>query len=73
MTLLDEGGNPKDIILTKNLAKVETDITRVAINEVLKENDAAIKDYKAGKAQAFNFLVGMVMKKTRGQRQTRPK
>ncbi len=65
--LLDEGGDPKDIILTKNLAKVETDITRVAINEVLKENDAAIKDYKAGKAQAFNFLVGMVMKKTRGR------
>jgi aspartyl-tRNA(Asn)/glutamyl-tRNA(Gln) amidotransferase subunit B len=66
-TLLDEGGDPKDIILAKSLAKVETDITRVAVSEVIKENDAAIQDYKAGKAQAFNYLVGMVMKKTRGR------
>jgi aspartyl-tRNA(Asn)/glutamyl-tRNA(Gln) amidotransferase subunit B len=66
-TLLDEGGDPKDIIQAKNLAKVETNITKVAITEVLKENESAIKDYKAGKAQAFNFLVGMVMKKTRGR------
>src|SRR5208337_4605403 len=66
-TLLDEGGDPKDIILAKSLAKVETDITRVAVSEVLQENDAAIQDYKAGKAQAFNYLVGMVMKKTRGR------
>jgi aspartyl-tRNA(Asn)/glutamyl-tRNA(Gln) amidotransferase subunit B len=66
-TLLDEDGDPKDIILEKSLAKVETDITRVAVSEVLRENDAAIQDYKAGKAQAFNYLVGMVMKKTRGR------
>src|SRR5271157_348566 len=66
-TILDEGGDPKDIIEAKNLAKVETNITKVAITEVLKENESAIKDYKAGKAQAFNFLVGMVMKKTRGR------
>jgi aspartyl-tRNA(Asn)/glutamyl-tRNA(Gln) amidotransferase subunit B len=66
-TLLDEDGDPKDIILAKSLAKVKTDITRVAVSEVLQENDAAIQDYKAGKAQAFNYLVGMVMKKTRGR------
>jgi aspartyl-tRNA(Asn)/glutamyl-tRNA(Gln) amidotransferase subunit B len=65
--LLDEGGDPKDIIQARNLAKVETDITKVAVAEVLKENQAAISDYKAGRAQAFNYLVGMVMKKTRGR------
>jgi aspartyl-tRNA(Asn)/glutamyl-tRNA(Gln) amidotransferase subunit B len=66
-SLLDEGGDPKDIIKAKNLAKVETDITKVAVAEVLKENQAAISDYRAGRAQAFNYLVGMVMKKTRGR------
>ena len=34
-TLLDEGGDPKDIIRAKNLAKVETNITRKAVIEVL--------------------------------------
>jgi aspartyl-tRNA(Asn)/glutamyl-tRNA(Gln) amidotransferase subunit B len=65
--LLDEGGDPKDIILTRNLAKVETDITKVAVAEVIEENQAAIKDLKEGKPQALNFLVGMVMKKTNGR------
>jgi aspartyl-tRNA(Asn)/glutamyl-tRNA(Gln) amidotransferase subunit B len=65
--LLDEGGDPKDIILARNLAKVETDITKAAVAEVLKENMAAIGDYRAGKAQALNYLVGMVMKKTNGR------
>jgi aspartyl-tRNA(Asn)/glutamyl-tRNA(Gln) amidotransferase subunit B len=65
--MLDEGGEPACIIQSRNLARVEENITRQAISEVMKENDAAIKDYKAGKAQAFNYLVGMVMKKTRGR------
>ncbi len=65
--LLDQGGDPKDIILARNLAKVETDITRAAVAEVIKENQAAIMDYRAGKPQAFNYLVGMVMKKTGGR------
>ena len=66
-TLLDEGGEPRDIISRKSLAKVESNITRTAVSEVIKENDSAIQDYRSGKAQAFNFLVGMVMKKTRGR------
>jgi aspartyl-tRNA(Asn)/glutamyl-tRNA(Gln) amidotransferase subunit B len=66
-TLLDAGGNPKDIILARNLAKVEADITKVAVAQVLEENEVAIRDLKAGKAQAFNFLVGKVMEKTSGR------
>lgn len=37
------------------------------VNEVLNENAQAILDYKAGKKEAINFLVGQVMKKTRGR------
>jgi aspartyl-tRNA(Asn)/glutamyl-tRNA(Gln) amidotransferase subunit B len=66
-TLLNEGGEPQEIITKKGLAKVETDITRTAVAEVLKENASAIDDFRAGKAQALNYLVGMVMKKTRGR------
>ena len=34
--------------------------------QVIKENPKAIEDYKKGEEKALNFLVGMVMKKTKG-------
>jgi aspartyl-tRNA(Asn)/glutamyl-tRNA(Gln) amidotransferase subunit B len=38
-----------------------------AIEQVLAANPAAVGDYKAGKGAAVGFLVGQVMKATRGQ------
>jgi aspartyl-tRNA(Asn)/glutamyl-tRNA(Gln) amidotransferase subunit B len=38
-----------------------------AIQEVLAANPAAVADYRAGKDAAAGFLVGQVMKATRGQ------
>ena len=38
-----------------------------AIADVLTANPAAVADYRAGKAQAVGFLVGQVMKSTKGQ------
>ena len=38
-----------------------------AVEEAIAENDAAVKAYRAGKAQAFEAIVGAVMKKTRGR------
>jgi aspartyl/glutamyl-tRNA(Asn/Gln) amidotransferase subunit B (EC 6.3.5.-) len=35
--------------------------------EVIAENPAAVQDYKNGKKGALNFLVGQLMKKTRGR------
>ncbi len=37
------------------------------VDEVLAANPAAVADYRAGKLQAVGFLVGQVMKATRGQ------
>ncbi len=37
-----------------------------AITEVLCEQPGAVDDFRKGKKGAFNFLVGQVMKKTRG-------
>ena len=42
------------------------DSLRISITEVLSEHPAAVEDYRKGKKGAFNFLVGQVMKKTRG-------
>ena len=37
------------------------------VDEVIAANPAAVADYRAGKPQAIGFLVGQVMKATRGQ------
>jgi Asp-tRNA(Asn)/Glu-tRNA(Gln) amidotransferase B subunit len=37
-----------------------------AINETLTEQPKAVDDYRKGKKGAFNFLIGQLMKKTRG-------
>jgi aspartyl-tRNA(Asn)/glutamyl-tRNA(Gln) amidotransferase subunit B len=37
------------------------------VDEVLAANERAVADYRAGKQQAIGFLVGQVMKATRGQ------
>ena len=38
-----------------------------AVDAALAANPSAVADYRAGKAQAIGFLVGQVMKATRGQ------
>jgi len=38
-----------------------------AIDKVLAANPAAVADYNAGKTVVVKFLVGQVMKETRGQ------
>jgi aspartyl-tRNA(Asn)/glutamyl-tRNA(Gln) amidotransferase subunit B len=38
-----------------------------AVDEAIAANPAAVADYRAGKEQAVRFLVGQVMKATRGQ------
>jgi aspartyl-tRNA(Asn)/glutamyl-tRNA(Gln) amidotransferase subunit B len=43
------------------------DPVMAAISDVLKEQQKAVEDYRAGRREAFNFLVGQIMKKTRGR------
>jgi aspartyl-tRNA(Asn)/glutamyl-tRNA(Gln) amidotransferase subunit B len=45
----------------------DSGLLAAAVDEVLAANPGAIADYRAGKAQAVGFLVGQVMKATRGQ------
>jgi len=58
---------PKEIVTKHGLAKVAgTEISEM-IESTLNENPQAIADYYAGKGQALNFLVGQVMKKSKGR------
>ena len=60
--------SPKGYVL-KEKVKVIADARQIKrfCEEAIKENPKALEDYKAGKEEAFNFLVGQVMRKTRGQ------
>jgi aspartyl-tRNA(Asn)/glutamyl-tRNA(Gln) amidotransferase subunit B len=49
----------------------DTETVGKAVDEVLAANPAAVADYRAGKVQAIGFLVGQVMKATRGQANAR--
>ncbi len=65
--MLDHGGSPGEIIERKGLGSIGLDAIETAIEAVLKANEAAVQDYRAGKQAALNFLVGQVMKQTRGR------
>jgi aspartyl-tRNA(Asn)/glutamyl-tRNA(Gln) amidotransferase subunit B len=70
--VLDEhvarGGSAADIIATHGFRQITDDSALdAAVGDVLAANPAAVADYRAGKVQAVGFLVGQVMKVTRGQ------
>lgn len=50
----------------KNKISSDMDLSPM-IDSVLKRNPKAVEDYKKGKASSLEFLVGMVMRETRGK------
>jgi len=66
--LLDKkGGSPAEIVKSLSLGKAEDDAVQKAVREAVAECGAAVADYRAGSERALNFIVGQVMKKTRGK------
>lgn len=66
--MFEEGKKPLDVIEEKKLAQISDDsFIKDLVNEVLSENPDAIEDIKNGKDRAIGFLVGQVMKKSRGK------
>ncbi|HQI54314.1 MAG TPA: Asp-tRNA(Asn)/Glu-tRNA(Gln) amidotransferase subunit GatB [Methanothrix soehngenii] len=66
--LLDKkGSSPQEIIDSRGLGRAEDDVVAQAVAEAVAECSAAVADYKAGSERALNYIVGQVMKKTRGK------
>lgn len=65
--VLDSGGNPKKIIEQNNLSVLDTEDLNEIIKDILDDNPEAIEDYKKGKKEAINYLVGQVMSETQGK------
>jgi aspartyl-tRNA(Asn)/glutamyl-tRNA(Gln) amidotransferase subunit B len=57
-----------DIVAAEGLARIDdTSAVEAAVRDVVAANAAAVAQYRAGKQQTFGFLVGQVMKATRGK------
>ncbi|GAI56222.1 unnamed protein product, partial [marine sediment metagenome] len=62
------GRNAEKIIEEKKLVQITDELKLTTIvEEVVKENQGAVDDFKKGKKEALSFLVGQVMKKTKGK------
>ncbi|MEM2403158.1 MAG: Asp-tRNA(Asn)/Glu-tRNA(Gln) amidotransferase GatCAB subunit B, partial [Archaeoglobaceae archaeon] len=66
-TKLDKGGEIEKIVAEKGLFAIPKFEIERFCREAIEENPKAVQDYYSGKKQALNFLVGQVMKKTRGR------
>lgn len=62
------GADPSHIIEEKGLVQItnEAEIKKI-IKEVISKNKKAVEDYKKGKENTFQFLVGQVMAQTKGK------
>ena len=61
------GKNPEDVVREKKFARIQDgEFIGKIIEEVLAANPKAAGDYKNGKQQAMGYLVGQVMKRTKG-------
>jgi aspartyl-tRNA(Asn)/glutamyl-tRNA(Gln) amidotransferase subunit B len=68
LELIENGGNAEKIVKDKGLVQISDEGTLLkVISEVLDANPQSIEDFKNGKTKAVGFLVGQLMKATKGQ------
>lgn len=65
---MTQGAHPKDIVAKKGLVQVSDEGQLLKwVTEILDNNAQSIADYKNGKDRALGFLVGQVMKLSKGK------
>lgn len=62
------GKNPEEIVEEKGLKQLsnEDELREIAL-KVIEDNPKSVEDYKNGKDKAIGFLVGQIMKATKGK------
>ena len=65
--MLESGADPDDVIEARGLASIDdSGSLQPIVDQVISDNPEAVQDYKGGKETAIRFLMGQVMKATRG-------
>jgi len=66
--MFETGNDPGEIIKIKDLAQVsDTGELEMIIDKIIDANAGAVQDYKKGKEASLKFLIGMVMRESRGK------
>ena len=66
--MIAHGKSPKEIVEDKGLVQIsDTGAIEAIVDEVLAANPKAVEDYRAGKGNSIGFLVGQVMKASKGK------
>jgi len=70
--MYNTGEDPDEIITQQGLSQIsDTQQLKETVSQVITANTQAVADYRTGKEQALKFLVGQVMKATRGRAEPR--
>jgi len=66
--MLKDDKSPKQLVKDLGLEQVsDTGAIEQLVDETLAENPQSVEDFKAGKDRAIGFLVGQIMKKSKGK------
>ncbi|WP_172798934.1 Asp-tRNA(Asn)/Glu-tRNA(Gln) amidotransferase subunit GatB [Paenibacillus sp. FJAT-26967] len=66
--MIETGKQPQQIVEEKGLVQISDEgAIKSVVEQVVANNPQSVADYKAGKEKAIGFLVGQVMKETKGK------
>ncbi|MBC7229399.1 MAG: Asp-tRNA(Asn)/Glu-tRNA(Gln) amidotransferase subunit GatB [Actinobacteria bacterium] len=66
--MLESGRDAEEIVAERGLTQIsDQGELEAVVEEVVKENPGVVEDFRKGKEKAVSFLVGQVMRKTRGR------
>jgi aspartyl-tRNA(Asn)/glutamyl-tRNA(Gln) amidotransferase subunit B len=66
--LVDSGGDPARIVSDRGLAQVsDTGVIEALVDKAIETNPQSVADYRSGKKAALQFLIGQVMRESRGK------
>jgi aspartyl-tRNA(Asn)/glutamyl-tRNA(Gln) amidotransferase subunit B len=67
-TSFTTGASPKAVVASEGISQLsDASELEASVAAVIAENPKAVEDYRAGKASAVQFLMGQVMKRTKGR------
>lgn len=66
--MFESGDSPEKIVKDKGLVQVSDEgAIRDIVNKVLDDNEQSVQDFKNGKGRAMGFIIGQVMKASKGK------
>jgi aspartyl-tRNA(Asn)/glutamyl-tRNA(Gln) amidotransferase subunit B len=68
MEMHKTSGDPSNIVETKGWGQINDEgAIEEAVKKAINANEKVVADYKSGKENALQFLLGQVMKETQGK------